>query len=62
VVTQLENLQSHPAVANRLLAGDRALHGWIYHIGVGGVTVYDERSGKFETPQAGEPGTGGQVS
>ena len=52
VVTQLKNLQSHPAVANRLLAGDLALHGWIYHIGVGGVTVYDERSGKFETPAA----------
>jgi carbonic anhydrase len=50
VVTQLKNLQSHPAVANRLLAGDLALHGWIYHIGVGGVTVYNQASGKFQVP------------
>jgi carbonic anhydrase len=50
VVTQLKNLRSHPAVANRLRAGDLALHGWVYHIGAGGVTVYNEQSGKFETP------------
>jgi carbonic anhydrase len=50
VVTQLKNLRSHPAVANRLLDGDLSLHGWVYHIGAGGVTVYDERSGKFEMP------------
>ena len=50
VVTQLKNLRSHPAVANRLLEGDLALHGWVYHIGPGVVTAYDEKSGKFETP------------
>ena len=50
VVTQLKNLQSHPAVANRLLAGDLGLHGWIYHIGVGGVTVYNQASGNFQAP------------
>ena len=50
VVTQLKNLRSHPAVANRLLKGDLSLHGWIYHIGSGVVTAYNEKSGKFETP------------
>jgi len=51
VVTQLKNLRSHPAVANRLLDGDLSLHGWVYHIGPGVVTAYDEKSGKFERPE-----------
>jgi carbonic anhydrase len=51
VVSQLKNLRSHPAVANRLLDGDLALHGWVYHIGPGIVTAYNETSGKFEAPQ-----------
>jgi len=50
VITQLKNLRSHPAVANRILDGNLSLHGWVYHIGGGGVTVYNEESGKFETP------------
>ena len=48
VVAQLKNLRSHPAVKARLEAGDLALHGWIYHIGPGTVTAYDEASGKFQ--------------
>ena len=55
VVTQLKNLRSHPAVANRLLEGDLSLHGWVYHIGAGGVTVYNEERGKFEAPQEETP-------
>ncbi len=47
VVAQLANLRSHPAVAARLKDGDLALHGWVYHIGPGTVTVFDEGSGKF---------------
>jgi carbonic anhydrase len=47
VVAQLKNLRSHPAVAARLKRGDLALHGWVYHIGSGTVTAYDEESGKF---------------
>ena len=50
VVAQLESLRSHPAVAARLEQGDLTLHGWVYHIGSGTVTAYDERSRKFETP------------
>jgi carbonic anhydrase len=50
VVGQLKNLRSHPAVANRLLDGDLSLHGWVYHIGEGAVTVYNEGSRKFEMP------------
>jgi carbonic anhydrase len=49
VVAQLKNLRSHPTVAARLAQGDLALHGWVYHIGSGTVTAYDEASRKFET-------------
>jgi carbonic anhydrase len=61
VVTQLKNLRSHPAVANRLLAGDLSLHGWVYHIGPGVVTAYDETSRKFETPEVEGTCLGAQV-
>ncbi len=48
VVAQLQHLRSHPAVAARLDRGDLALHGWVYHIGPGTVTAYDEASRRFE--------------
>src|SRR5262249_15478483 len=35
VVHQLENLRTHPAVAQRLNDGDLSLHGWVYHIAEG---------------------------
>jgi len=49
VVAQLKNLRSHPTVAARLEQGDLALHGWVYHIGSGTVTAYNETSRKFKT-------------
>jgi len=49
VVAQLGHLRSHPTVGARLEQGDLALHGWIYHIGPGMVTVYSEASRRFET-------------
>jgi carbonic anhydrase len=48
VVAQLKNLASHPAVAQRLPVGDLAMHGWIYDIGAGTVTAYDEASRSFQ--------------
>ncbi|HWE53254.1 MAG TPA: carbonic anhydrase [Bryobacteraceae bacterium] len=50
VVAQLANLRSHPAVAARLKEGNLALHGWVYHIGPGALTAWDEASGKFLSP------------
>jgi carbonic anhydrase len=47
VVAQLAHLRTHPAVAARLREDDLALHGWMYHIGPGDVTIYDESTGKF---------------
>ena len=47
VAQQIENLKSHPAVANRLSKLDLGLHGWIYHIADGMVTCHDPESGRF---------------
>jgi carbonic anhydrase len=50
VVTQLRNLATHPSVAARLADGSLTLHGWVYHIGSGTVTVYEEQNGAFLEP------------
>ena len=47
VAAQLKNLRSHPSVASRMEQGDLTLHGWVYHIGPGAVTIYDEASRSF---------------
>jgi carbonic anhydrase len=51
VVAQLKNLRTHPTVAARLDEGNLVLHGWVYHIGPGTVTAYDESSRKFLLPK-----------
>jgi carbonic anhydrase len=48
VVAQLKNLRTHPSVAARLEEGDLALYGWVYDIGPGTVTAYDEERGAFQ--------------
>jgi carbonic anhydrase len=47
VIAQLKNLRTHPTVAARLEQGDLSLHGWLYHIGSGTVTVYDAQAASF---------------
>jgi len=47
VVEQLKNLRSHPAVAAGLADGGLSIHGWVYDIGPGTVSAYDEDSGSF---------------
>lgn len=49
VVLQMSHLNSHPAVAARLDAGDIDVHGWVYHIGSGDVTAYDSASDSFKS-------------
>jgi len=49
VVAQMQNLRSHPAVADRLQRGDLSLHGWVYHISSGAVTAYNVETGRFES-------------
>jgi carbonic anhydrase len=55
VIAQLENLRTHPMVAARLDQGDLQLHGWVYHLGEGVVTVYDANQSSFVTLQVRRP-------
>lgn len=47
VLLQLTHLKTHPFVAAALAAGNVQLHGWVYNIGTGEVTAYDEEQDKF---------------
>ncbi|RLS56787.1 MAG: carbonic anhydrase [Planctomycetota bacterium] len=47
VLTQLENLQTHPAVAVALSQGELSLHAWMYEIETGEVYGYDTTNGQF---------------
>ncbi len=48
VLTQLENLRSHPSVASRLLKGELEIRGWVYDIGSGAVWEAEPESERFE--------------
>lgn len=47
VIAQLNNLRTHPFVASKLASGDVRLHGWVYDIGAGEISAYDEATGEF---------------
>lgn len=49
VLLQLNHLRSHPSVAGRLALGEIGVSGWVYDIGGGTVSIFDEESGKFES-------------
>lgn len=48
VLSQLENLKTHPSVAAALERGDLHVHGWVYKIETGEVFSYDPATGQFE--------------
>jgi carbonic anhydrase len=47
VLVQLENLETLPSVASRLVRGDLHLHGWVYTIETGDVFAYVPDEGQF---------------
>jgi carbonic anhydrase len=47
VLTQLDHLLTHPAVADAIHNKQLRVHGWVYDIGSGQVDNYDARIGKF---------------
>jgi carbonic anhydrase len=47
VLTQLENLRTHPAVEAALAKGELEIQGWVYDIGSGQVSAADPESGAF---------------
>jgi carbonic anhydrase len=57
VLVQLENLATHPFVAERLRDGKLNLHGWVYDIETGEVYAYDPAAGQFH-PVAGVDAAG----
>ena len=48
VLSQIENLQTHPAVAVGLMRGTLKLHAWHYEIETGEIYAYDIESGQFK--------------
>jgi carbonic anhydrase len=47
VLVQIENLQTHPAVAVALAEGKLKLHAWVYDIASGEVFAYDEEAEQY---------------
>ena len=47
VLSQLENLRTHPAVAGALATGTLKLHAWVYKMETGEVFSYDPESGQY---------------
>ncbi|MGI4848719.1 MAG: carbonic anhydrase [Janthinobacterium lividum] len=41
VISQLTHLRTHPSVAARIADGSLAIHGWVFNIGSGRVSVLD---------------------
>lgn len=48
VLQQLQHLETHPAVVERLSRGDLDIYGWIYEIPTGEVMAYNPASRQFE--------------
>lgn len=48
VLVQLENLVSHPAVAERIRDGKLNLHGWVYDIESGEIHAFEPESNQFQ--------------
>ncbi len=45
--TQLGHLRTHPSVAAKLAVGGLHLHGWLYDIAAGRVSIMDEATGRL---------------
>lgn len=49
VLSQLENLRTHPAVRSRIARGEVSLYGWVYKMETGHVFQYDNETGQFSS-------------
>lgn len=47
VLAQIENLQTHPVVAEAREAGRLQVHGWVWDIATGRVRAFDAETGEF---------------
>ncbi len=55
VLVQLENLRTHPAVADAMAQERLHIHGWVYRFETGDVLAYDPKRGQFISVTEGEP-------
>jgi carbonic anhydrase len=53
VLSQLENLKTHPTISSRLAEGKLRLHGWVYEIETGDVFEYEPLEEQFVSLTAG---------
>ncbi len=51
VLTQLDNLKTHPAVEARLAHGEIEIYGWVYEIATGSVFTAEAETGSFQKLQ-----------
>lgn len=61
VLVQIENLQTHPAVAVKLQRGELTLHAWVYHLETGEVLAYSHEDCRFEPLNAADPSAAKRV-
>ncbi len=61
VLVQLENLQTHPAVAAELARGTLKLHAWVYELETGAVLAFEPQTRKFEPLSAKHADRAGQI-
>jgi carbonic anhydrase len=52
ILLQMNHLKTHPSMAGRLARGLVGISGWLYDIGQGTVSVFNEATGKFEPAPA----------
>jgi carbonic anhydrase len=52
VLLQLSHLKTHPSIAGALAKGKVEVSGWVYDIGHGTVSIYDEETKRFEPVSA----------
>ncbi|MCX7418736.1 MAG: carbonic anhydrase [Planctomycetia bacterium] len=55
VLVQVENIQTHPAVAVKLQRGELALHAWIYRLETGTISAYSSENARFELLTTDDP-------
>lgn len=60
VLMQIENLQTHPAVAVKLQRGELTLHAWVYRLESGQILTYSSEDRCFEPLNSSDPAAASQ--
>lgn len=61
VLVQIDNLQTHPCVASRLVKGELSLHAWVFKLETGDVFAFSDEGGRFVPLVDSEPDETGTV-